>query len=330
MHTKWQAFSPSIEASQIGFCELSSLGALIVSGQDAETFLQGQLTVNLKTITDDQSQLGAHCNLKGRMQSLFRIFKLSQGSESRYLLIAAASLIPHAIQNLKKYALFSKVKLEQAEGLRYFGLVGEASSDFLTALMSEQVNAVAGGGTTYLPQPEGDLIICRLPGSIPRFMVILATSLAESFIQAMQKTTQGLSTEQWEALDIQAGIPSLYPNTEDLLLPHHVNLPELKGVSFDKGCYLGQEIIARMHYKGKIKRHMYRALLAESTEPPPCPGDQVIILDAPNEAPGIVVRSAKVKQGFELLVVLDEQYADFSKIRFKKADGPKLHRLDLM
>ncbi|HRE31468.1 MAG TPA: hypothetical protein PLD88_05775, partial [Candidatus Berkiella sp.] len=75
----------------------------------------------------------------------------------------------------------------------------------------------------------------------------------------------------------------------------------------------------------KIKRHMYRALLAESTELP-CPGDQVVIIDAPNEAPGIIVRSAKVEEGFELLVVLDEQYADFSNIRFKKADGPKLHR----
>ncbi|HRE31467.1 MAG TPA: hypothetical protein PLD88_05770, partial [Candidatus Berkiella sp.] len=214
MHTKWQAFSPSTEASQIGFCDLSSLGALLVSGQDAETFLQGQLTVNLKTITDDQSQLGAHCNLKGRMQSLFRIFKLSNGSGSRYLLVAAASLIPHAMQNLKKYALFSKVNLEPDQHFRYFGFVGEASSDYLTMLMGEPVKSDVGG-VTHLLQTEGELLICRLPSSIPRFMVVVSTALAQALVQTIQKTAQFLPTEQWEALEIQAGIPSLYPNTED-------------------------------------------------------------------------------------------------------------------
>ena len=299
MDSKWQALT--------GFTPMPSTGIISVKGIDAKTFLQGQLTVNLNTVTLSQSQLGAHCNLKGRMQSLFRIIQL-EADEPTYLLLLPKTLLPEAIKNLKKYAIFSKVTLSEVEDLTLFGVIGEMPAN-------------------DLGQSKEDWIMFRMPGKVLRHLVIVPNAAIVDFQQAMQRQTP-LTSDHWELLEIQAGIPTVYPQTIDALLPHHVNLPSLAGVSFDKGCYLGQEIIARMHYKGKIKRHMYLAQLVDTVEVP-SPGDDIVIVDAPNEAPGIVVRAAKSVDGFLLLIVLDEQFADFENIRFKKADGPKLHRLDL-
>lgn len=310
MHTKWQ--------TQVGFGQLLSTGMIAVSGIDAEAFLQGQLTVNLKNVTASMSQLAAHCNLKGRMQSVFRIIKIQHSQDASYLLLTPKELLPLALTNLKKYAIFSKVTLSEANDFTLFGLVGSRAPEILGAADLPMAGTLA----------QDENILCRLPGIVPRFEIIVPTSLAEKFASHYSPNTISINSEEWERLDIEAGIPAIYPQTQDVLLPHHANLMDLKGISLDKGCYLGQEIIARMHYKGKIKRHMYRALLPKNTEPA-YPGDLLPIVDAPNEAPGIVVRAAPSEEGFELLVVLDEQYADFDKIRFKKADGPKLHRLDL-
>lgn len=310
MHTKWQ--------TDLGLGQLLSTSLIAVSGIDAETFLQGQLTVNLKNVTTSMSQLAAHCNLKGRMQSVFRLIKNMSSPNDAFLLLTPKALLPLALTNLKKYAIFSKVTLHEANDYTVFGLVGTGAPSLLNA-----VDLPIGGCLA-----REQYIICRIPGVTPRFEIIVPTTFAEKFAANYSTNTVSINDEVWERLDIEAGIPTIYPETQDVLLPHHANLMDLKGISLDKGCYLGQEIIARMHYKGKIKRHMYRALLPKMTEVP-YPGDLLPIVDAPNEAPGIVVRSAPSDEGFELLVVLDEQYADFEKIRFKKADGPKLHRLDL-
>jgi len=301
MDTKWQA--------QMGYTPLLTRGIIAVKGVDAEKFLQGQLTVNLNTITPNLSQLAAHCNLKGRMQALFRVIKVDSDNPE-YRLLAPKEIIPIAIKNLKKYALFSKVTIDELNDVALFGLGGEQAQGALNTLHN-------------LP----DITFCEIPGKLKRFEIMVANSRVDD-LKGLLKQATLINENDWERLDIEAGIPSIYPATLDALLPHHVNLTELGGISFDKGCYLGQEIVARMHYRGKIKRHMYLGAL-ENSEESPCPGDQVVIVDAPNEAPGIVVRASQTDNGFVLLVVLDEQHANFENIRFKKADGPKLHRLNL-
>ncbi len=321
MHTKWQAL--------MGFTRLAATSMISVSGVDAEKFLQGQLTVNLKTVTPNQSQLGAHCNLKGRMQSLFRLVTLSKQDDiQRYLLIAPTAMINPALAALKKYAMFSKVNLMPAEDFTLFGLIGDTAASFLAEqFVTPGIRDLAVNGVLDL-MTSHSLVICRLPGPVQRFMLIVANTQAESFALTFKGVTEAISETIWELCDIEAGIPTIYPETEDLFLPHHANLPQLLGVSFDKGCYLGQEIIARMHYKGKIKRHLYRAKLTETTQVPAA-GDQLVILDAPNEAPGIIVRAAPTETGFEVLLVIDEQYADLSRVRLKNPDGAALQRLDM-
>src|SRR5690606_8509417 len=95
-------------------------------------------------------------------------------------------------------------------------------------------------------------VVCHVPGAVARYELIVPNAFVDDFQQVMLAKTTAMSLDDWEQLDIQAGIPTIYPATVDALLPHHVNLTQLQAISFDKGCYLGQEIIARMHYKGKI------------------------------------------------------------------------------
>lgn len=320
MDTKWQA--------QMGYAKLTSRSAIVVKGKDATPFLQGQLTLDLGKVTTTQSQLAAHCNLKGRMQALFRVIQINS-SEPEYLLLAPKELVPIAIKNLKKYAIFSKVSLHELDEMTICGLAGELAADTLAAFLEDDaVKTLSNGGCITQSHPDGLILVCKIPGKLPRFEMIVANARMAD-VQPFFSQSTTLTESSWESLDIEAGLPTIYPNTVDTLLPHHVNLMELGGISLDKGCYLGQEIVARMHYRGKIKRHMYLASLASNDEPA-CAGDQVVIVGAPNEAPGIVVRASQTEHGFILLVVLDEQYDNFENIRFKKADGPKLHRLNLI
>ena len=307
---------------QNGMTELSTLGLLSIKGLDAKTFLQGQVTCNLNDITPQKSLLGAHCNLKGRMQSIFRIFLDSHDKTSmHYYLCLPQPMLAIAQQNFKKFALFSKVDITIATDLVGIGLYGTHAGKIHLEHDYDCVSKETKNGVCH---------ISRIPGSIPRYELWGTKEVINQISSTIASSTQPVLPHIWELLDIQAGIPTVYPSTIDQILPHHANLSILKGISYDKGCYLGQEIIARMQYRGKIKKHMYRAFIQES-DTLPVPGAQVVcepFLD--NEAPGMVVRASKTEHnGSELLIVLDEQYQHFENIRLYSADGPKVHRLDL-
>ncbi len=311
--------------------ELSTLGLLSIHGSDAKSFLQGQITCNLNNITPNKSLLGAHCNLKGRMQSLFRIFNDPHDKTSmHYYLTMPTSMLTIAQQNFKKFAMFSKIQIDIATAFSGIGLYGPNAMSLVENLL---------GGSFLLEQDYSCVSkvtnneafhITRLPGQDPRFEIWGKIEIIKQLWQTFLPNCKPISPSAWELLDIQSGIPTIYPTTVDLILPHHANLSMLNGISFDKGCYLGQEVIARMQYRGKIKKHLYRAFVQECDKAP-WPGAE--ILSEPfsaNEAPGIVVRSSETSaSSYELLVVLDEQYQNFENVRLYLADGPKVHRLDL-
>ena len=281
----------------LSFIELSPVGLLSVSGPDAFTFLQGQLTCDLNDLMPGKNQLGAHCNLKGRMQSLSRVILIE---ENNYLLRMPLSMVDNALQNLKKYALFSKVTLvDVSQQYRVMGIVGTGANAFVNSHnWNEKVHIVE-----ISPTPE------RLE--------LLSLSALNIPMEAQPMN--------WDLLDIQSGIPAVYPETMDAFLPHHVNLFELGGIGLKKGCYLGQEIIARMHYKGNIKKHLVHAYIEDNLGYSlPQPGDPVIIPRTSSEAPGIIVRAAVSDKGFECLLVIDGQYANLENAHLYSETGPML------
>jgi folate-binding protein YgfZ len=224
------------------FIPLSHLGFLAVTGQDAASFLQGQVTCDLNEVTETQSQLGAYCNLQGRIIASFRIFQW----KSEYYLQMPKEVIAPTLLAFKKYAVFSKVALRDAsEEIACLGVLGEK------AIASLNISA--------------DTHVIKIESTPPRIEIIATPSVIED-LQAelqQQKITE-TNLDVWRLEDIRAGIPTIYSQTIGLFTPHDINYPALHGVSFNKGCYLGQEIVARMHYLGKLKQHLYRISLDTS------------------------------------------------------------------
>ncbi|MBI2792143.1 MAG: folate-binding protein YgfZ [Gammaproteobacteria bacterium] len=291
--------------------DLSSFGLLSISGPDAKSFLQGQITCNIDELTQKKSLLGAHCNLKGRMQSLFSIAVHPDNQNySHFLLCIPTSMLTITQNNFKKFAIFSKVEIKVADDMVGIGLVG-LEAPHLIANIKQNIS------------------VYHKEGAIPRYELFGPMEEMKQLWLQWKTVCMPISTQASELLDIRAGLPMVYPATIDEILPHHANLSILEGISYNKGCYLGQEIIARMQYRGKLKKHMYRVFVQDKSKPKI--GSAVLGSTlTTNEAPGIVVRASESDQdGYELLIILDDLYQNFENVRLYSADGPKVLRLDL-
>ena len=295
------------------FCTLSHEGVLAVRGSDASKFLQGQLTCNLNYLSDTQASLGARCTQKGRMQSSFRILPEGDG----VLLAMAGELLEPQLADLKKYAVFSKSKLtdESAAWVR-FGLV-EADAA-LTALGLD-----LPPDTDSVARHAGLIAIRVSPG---RTELWAPAAQAQSLATQLSSTLAQGSLNDWLLGQIRAGIGQVMPATRELFIPQMLNLQAVGGVSFKKGCYTGQEIVARMQYLGKLKRRLYRLQLDASDLPEP---GTALFAPTHGSSIGEVVLAAHAEQGIELLAVLQAEAAEGANLHLGALEGPALHLLEL-
>ena len=295
------------------YCSLSHEGILAVRGVDASKFLQGQLTCNLNYLNEDTSSLGARCTQKGRMQSSFRI--LLQGTDC--LLAMARELIEPQLLDLRKYAVFSKSKLtDESDAWVRFGLQdGDAALVSLGLDLAQDTDSVAranelvairvspGRAELWAPADQADALKLRLSEQLP-----------ES------------SLNDWLLGQIRAGVGQVFETTREEFIPQMINLQAVGGVSFKKGCYTGQEIVARMQYLGKLKRRLYR-LSAEGSDVP-APGTPLFSPVNASSA-GNVVIAAQSGQGIELLAVLQADAAEGGQVHLGAQDGPALQLCEL-
>ncbi len=295
------------------FCTLSHEGVLAVRGADASKFLQGQLTCNLNYLSDTQASLGARCTQKGRMQSSFRILLEGDG----VLMAMSSDLLEPQLADLKKYAVFSKSKLtdESAAWVR-FGLEhGDAALNALGLDLPAVTDSVAR---------QGGLVAIRV--SPDRAELWVAADQAAAVKQQLVATLAEGELNQWLLGQIRAGIGQVMAGTRELFIPQMLNLQAIGGVSFKKGCYTGQEIVARMQYLGKLKRRLYRLQLTGDALPEPGAP-----LFAPSHASAIgeVVIAAQAGQNIELLAVLQAEAAEGGDVHLGSLEGPALTLLDL-
>ena len=295
------------------FCTLSHEGVLAVRGADASKFLQGQLTCNLNYLSDSRASLGARCTQKGRMQSSFRILLEGDG----VVLAMATELLEPQLADLKKYAVFSKSKLtdESAAWVRFGVDHGDA------ALISLGLDLPAE--TDSVVRNDG-LIAIRV--SPERAELWVTTGQADAVKGKLLAVLSEGDLNQWLLGQVRAGIGQVMPGTRELFIPQMLNLQAVGGVSFKKGCYTGQEIVARMQYLGKLKRRLYRLQLAASELPEPG-----IALFSPTHGSSIgeVVLAARAGQNIELLAVLQAEAAESGDIHLGALEGPSLQLLDL-
>ena len=295
------------------FCTLSHEGVLAVIGNDASKFLQGQLTCNLNYLSETHSSLGARCTQKGRMQSSFRIVLEPEGC----LLAMARELVEPQLADLKKYAVFSKSKLtdDSANWVRFGLHQADAALQSLGITLPAETDSVArANGLIAIRVTEG------------RAELWARAEQGESLKQHLSAHLTEADLNQWLLGQVRAGIGQVMAQTRELFIPQMINLQAVGGVSFKKGCYTGQEIVARMQYLGKLKRHLYRLSL-QGTELPE-PGTP-LFAPTHSSAVGEVVIAARSEQGIELLAVLQAEAAQAGDIHVTSLQGPSLTLLDL-
>lgn len=306
------------EPARPGGCrlfDLSHLGLLAVRGADAASFLQGQLTNDIRELSPTHSQISACCNQKGRLQAILRVLRIK---ETIYLQTEAERL-PALQERLSRFILRSQVTLADAsDELIRIGLAGEEAP----RLLAEQGLAVLGR--------ENDLALCgpfaliRLPDPVPRFEILGPMPAIGELWDALAAQATPANRADWIRHDIEAGLPTIHDRTVETFVPQMVNLQLLQGLSFHKGCYTGQEVVARMQYLGKLKRRMYLAEIESETSPQP--GDELHApASASQQASGWVVETCPLGAGrHALLAVVEIEAADAGEVRLG-AQGPLLH-----
>lgn len=294
--------------------DLSHLALLRVSGSDRVTFLNGQLTNDIQRVDAAHSQLSAWCSSKGRMLALFRVMEFDQS----YLLQLPAVLGVDVIKRLRMYVLRAKVTIETVDDtLVHFGIAGQGSA----ARLQEMIGSLPS--TVNHVITSGGLICVRLHGAIPRFEIVGTPGAAGSLWMELTKSAIRAGAAAWEWFDILAGIPTVLPQTSDAFVPQMVNLDAIDAVSFDKGCYTGQEIVARVHYRGRIKQRMHRAHVQDSAAPQP--GDSVFASEPPGQSAGtVVISAASPDGGYDLLAVIQSDSVARGELHLYRGDGPTL------
>lgn len=295
---------------------LTHLGLISCSGDDAQAFLHGQLSNDVNQLTPERSEYAAYCSAKGRMLANFLLWR----EQEAFCLQLARSLLPAMQKRLAMFVLRAKVKLVDATDSRpVLGLAGDAAADALRKLfpaLPREAHQVVHD------RANGTLI--ALPGA--RFQLIAELESAKRLWQHLETALTPVGGACWEWLEIRNGIPLITPATQEQFVPQMANMELIGAVNFQKGCYPGQEIVARTQYLGQLKRRMVLAHVAGDVMPQP--GDELFGSAADGQASGMVVNArAAPDGGYDLLAVM--QTAGIATVHFKSADGPTLSILPL-
>jgi tRNA-modifying protein YgfZ len=318
MNSIWQAFIEeqdqvtSVLDSTCAKINLSYLGLIKISGEDKQTFLQGQLTNDTRSINETASQLSSYCTPKGRMLANFRVF---QSGDDWYLVIPANRL-DAILKRLKMFVLRSQVSIEDASNdLVAVGLLGECIKDKLNLTLPDTADSVTH---------DGQFSFIRVSEHQQRYLCIGPTEPMQQLWNQLDEIDTA-SEEKWRLEDIRAGIPTVFEDTQEAFIPQMTNMQLLNGVSFTKGCYTGQEVVARMQYLGKLKRRMYP--VSFESEQPISPGAEVFSATSQSgQGAGKMVDAISTGNNrYEGLAVLEiKEVEDSNRLQLIDKDGPVL------
>ena len=253
--------------------KLSQYRLIEIAGVDAEKYLQGQLTCDVSKLSVGEQTITAHCDPKGKMSALFRLFR---ADETQFFVIILQDLLPEALTQLKKYAVFSKVTFTEQDTAIY-----GTTSAAIFANFCEKASA------------------CTLEGEQKRYLLwgdIALETHGEAFL--------------WDLIDIQEGVPLLYKANQFELIPQATNLQLLeRAISFSKGCYIGQETVARAKFRGANKRAMFTLVgkVTSDIELPAIGAGVEMKIDANWKTTGTVLAAILYQQTLWVQVVLNKE-----------------------
>ncbi|MDN2482058.1 tRNA-modifying protein YgfZ [Vibrio agarivorans] len=241
-HFKPFALASNEALPELAISHLSQWGLISMLGEDKKSYLQGQVTCDVVSLNQEQSTLGAHCDAKGKTWSAFRLFHHGDG----YAMFQPQSAIAQELVELKKYAIFSKVTIEQSQDI-LLGVIGHQAQSFVDSLSEQRgdVRKVSGGTAVKISQQ--------------RWLLALDSSAALQLVEGLSEQYSGAplcDNSLWTLLDILEANPVIEDFAQNQHIPQAVNLQAIGGISFSKGCYTGQETVARAKYRGMNKREM--------------------------------------------------------------------------
>ena len=284
--------APRVALDASAITPLAHLGVLDVEGPDAETFLQGQTSAQVSLADGDLAPLTCFCTPKGRMLANAQLLRVAP---AHYRLIMHASLVASLAEHLKKFAPFYKVELRERDDLALLGLIGHEAA----ALAEVRFDVVP-------PRPwhqasNDTYQVLAHPGPRPRLLICLPADQVEADWAWLKEHATPVGNAVWRLHDIQAGLAWLDADQRDSYLPQMINWEALGGISFKKGCYTGQEVVARAHFRGQVKKRLFRAQLEGDSLPAP----GAPITDANDKPKGEVLAAELDAYGqAELLAVL--------------------------
>jgi hypothetical protein len=295
-----------------GACRLDDWGVIRARGADAGKFLQGQLTNDVLGLGPARACLAGFCSAKGRLQASFVVCR---PSEDEFLLACPAGLLAATLKRLSMFVLRAQCKLDDASGeLLLWGVAGAAAKAL----------AVADPAIWEARKEEATIVI-RLPDGAEQRRCLV---IAQTGFDVTSHAGAAISLDTWHWLQVQSGVVTIEPATVDRFVPQMVNFERVGGVDFQKGCYPGQEVVARSQYRGTTKR---RTFLFDC-DAAPSPGQDVFALHSPLEPAGTVANAAPRPDGHGYSALVELRLAALSDdggLRLGGVDGAELHRAAL-
>jgi folate-binding protein YgfZ len=323
----WQEFVsrqeivPGLATRETGFfAALPDFGVIAASGEDAASFLHSQLTNDVETLAESEVRLAGYCTAKGRLLATMLVWRT--GDE--IMLMLPKALLAAIQKRLQMFVLRAKVKLRDASGDHaILGMAGPFEASVLGADLAD------AGNTPYTKQDSESGSLIRMPDSagVPRSLWIAEPAQAIAAWPMLAEMLKPASPAAWRLTEIGAAIPWVVQATQEKFVPQMINFELIGGVNFKKGCYPGQEIVARSQYLGKLKRRMLPARVSavEVTA-----GMEVFAENDPAQPCGMIVNAERGMDGeTDCLVEIKIAEAGDAVIHLGSADGPALRFLPL-
>ena len=296
-------------------CPLNSWDLISVTGEDRVTFLQGQLTCDIEKLTTGQQTLAAHCNPQGKVWSVCRVIVL----EDRVLLTQPSSVSEVQLPELQKYAAFSKVTIQKETEYQAFGLAGRKSAEYIAA----EVDTAATHDTSTLL--DSGTILIKQPYPSLRYLAIMKNDVADALLADLKNKATVFDDSLWNAMNIASGVGFIEADTSAQFIPQMLNLQALDGISFTKGCYIGQETIARAKYRGANKRALF-ILTGRSIDCPKTGHSVEVLLENNWKRTGTVISACQYGDGhIEILAVLPKDINTEDVFQIKEVENSTLY-----
>ncbi|HEJ7892657.1 TPA: tRNA-modifying protein YgfZ [Serratia liquefaciens] len=286
---------------------LEDWALVTLNGPDTVKYLQGQVTADIEALAADQHVLCGHCDAKGKMWSNLRLFHRGEG----FAYLERRSVLDSQLAEIKKYAVFSKLTIAADNEAVLLGVAGFQARAALTGIF----NSLPDAEHPVVQDGETTLLHFTLPAE--RFLLVTTAAIAEQLVARLHEQAELNDSQQWLTLDIEAGYPVIDAANSGQLIPQATNLQALEGISFSKGCYTGQEMVARAKFRGANKRALYWLEGKAGRVPQPAE-DLELQLGENWRRTGTVLSAAKLADGtLWVQVVLNNDLEADSKLRVR-------------